>query len=109
MSAPTIDSAHYRQVLGHFATGVTVITAIDDGEAVGLAANSFTSVSLEPPLVAFCAAHESTTWPRIRAARRFCVNVLAEDQEDVCRVFAAKGADRFAGVASFLRGLPRPG
>ena len=98
MSAPTIDSAHYRQVLGHFATGVTVITAIDDGEAVGLAANSFTSVSLEPPLVAFCAAHESTTWPRIRAARRFCVNVLAEDQEDVCRVFAAKGADRFGQI-----------
>ena len=97
-SAPTIDAARYRQVLGHFATGVTVITAMHDGEAVGLAANSFTSVSLDPALVAFCAAHESTTWPRIRAARRFCVNVLAEDQEDVSRLFAAKGVDRFGQI-----------
>lgn len=96
--APTIDAAHYRKVLGHFATGVTVITATDGGEPVGMAANSFTSVSLAPPLVLFCAAHSSTTWPRIRAAGSFCVNVLAEDQEELCRLFATKGADRFNGV-----------
>jgi flavin reductase (DIM6/NTAB) family NADH-FMN oxidoreductase RutF len=101
IAAPTIDAALYRSVLGHFATGVTVITAIDpDGdEPVGLAANSFTSVSLDPPLVAFCAAHSSSTWPRIQAARTFCVNILAEDQEDVCRLMATKGADKFADLA----------
>lgn len=96
--APTIDAAHYRRVLGHFATGVTVICAVDGGEPVGMAANSFTSVSLVPPLVLFCADHDSTTWPRIRAAGAFCVNVLAEDQEELCRLFATKGADRFGGV-----------
>jgi len=62
-----IDGDTFRQVLGHFATGVTVITAAAAEGPVGLAVNSFTSVSLDPPLVAFCAAHESTTWPRIQA------------------------------------------
>lgn len=93
-----VDSATYRQVLGHFATGVTVITADDQGEPVGMAANSFTSVSLDPPLVLFCAGKSSTTWPRIEAVGSFAVNVLAADQEDVCRKFAAKDGDRFAGV-----------
>jgi 3-hydroxy-9,10-secoandrosta-1,3,5(10)-triene-9,17-dione monooxygenase reductase component len=96
--APTIDAARYRQVLGHFATGVTIITAMHEGEPVGVAANSFTSVSLDPPLVAFCAAHSSSTWPAIQASGRFCVNVLGEDQEDLCRLFATKGADRFRAV-----------
>ena len=100
VAAPTIDAALYRSVLGHFATGVTVITAIDpDGdEPVGLAANSFTSVSLDPPLVAFCAAYSSSTWPRIQAAGKFCVNILAEDQEALCRLMATKGADKFAEI-----------
>ena len=97
-SAPTIDAANYRRVLGHFATGITVITAMDGDEPIGMAANSVTSVSLDPPLVMFCAAHASTTWPRIRDAGHFCVNVLAEDQEEICRLFATKGADRFKGV-----------
>jgi 3-hydroxy-9,10-secoandrosta-1,3,5(10)-triene-9,17-dione monooxygenase reductase component len=96
--APTIDAAHYRRVLGHFATGVTVITAMDGDEPTGMAANSFTSVSIDPPLVLFCAAKSSTTWPRIQAAGHFCVNVLADDQEEICRLFATKGADRFKGV-----------
>jgi flavin reductase (DIM6/NTAB) family NADH-FMN oxidoreductase RutF len=96
--APTLDAAQYRRVLGHFATGVTILCAIDDGEPVGIAANSFTSVSLDPPLVAFCAATSSSTWPRIRSAGRFCVNILSEDQEDLCRLFATKGADRFGAV-----------
>ena len=85
-------------MLGHFVTGVTVITAVHDGEPAGLAVNSFTSLSLEPPLVAFCAAKSSTTWPSIQAAGRFCVNVLAEDQEDVSRLFATRGADKFRGM-----------
>jgi len=89
------DPAAYRTVLGHFATGVTVITAVHGGEPVGLAANSFTSVSLDPPLVLFCAAKTSSTWPRIHSAGKFAVNILGADQEDVCRLFAQKGADRF--------------
>jgi 3-hydroxy-9,10-secoandrosta-1,3,5(10)-triene-9,17-dione monooxygenase reductase component len=93
-----VDSARYRQVLGYFATGVTVITSMDGDEPVGLAANSFTSLSLEPPLVLFSAAHTSSTWPLIRDSGRFCVNVLSEAQEDVCRRFAEKGADRFKAV-----------
>ena len=92
------DSAIYRTVLGHFATGVTIVTARDGDEPVGMACNSFTSVSLEPPLVLFCAAKSSTTWPRIQNAHHFCVNVLPEDGESVCRVFATKGADRFSAV-----------
>jgi len=59
----SIDEARFRQVLGHFATGVTVITGVADGRAVGLAVNSFTSVSLSPSLVAFCVATRSSTWP----------------------------------------------
>jgi 3-hydroxy-9,10-secoandrosta-1,3,5(10)-triene-9,17-dione monooxygenase reductase component len=95
---PEIDSAEFRQVLGHFATGVTVITAAADGGPVGLAVNSFTSVSLDPPLVAFCAANSSSTWPSIQAAGHFCVNIVAEDQQEVCRLFATKGADRFTSI-----------
>ena len=96
--AGTIDAARYRQVLGHFATGVTVVTTARRGDAAGLAVNSFTSVSLDPPLVAFCVALSSSTWPRIQAVGAFCVNILAEDQDDLCRVFATSSADKFRGV-----------
>lgn len=94
----TIDEARFRQVLGHFATGVTVVTGEDGAGPVGLSVNSFTSVSLDPPLVAFSVARRSTTWPRIRETGRFTVNILAADQEAVSRRFAAAGADRFEGL-----------
>ncbi|MDQ1465785.1 MAG: 3-hydroxy-9,10-secoandrosta,3,5(10)-triene-9,17-dione monooxygenase reductase component [Actinomycetota bacterium] len=84
--------------MGHFATGVTIVTATDNGEPVGMACNSFTSVSLDPPLVLYCAAKDSTTWPRLHNAGHFAVNVLDEDGEAVCRVFATKGVDRFVDV-----------
>ena len=92
------DEPSYRTVLGHFATGVTIITAMDGGEPIGVSANSFSSVSLDPPLVLFCASKDSSTWPRIEAAWKFTVNILNEHQEDVCRVFATKGADRFSRI-----------
>ena len=95
----SFGEAHYRAVLGHFATGVTVVTAMDEGQPAGLSVNSFTSVSLDPPLVAFCVARGSSTWPRIRATGRFTVSILAEDQEDLSRVFATTGADKFRAVA----------
>jgi flavin reductase (DIM6/NTAB) family NADH-FMN oxidoreductase RutF len=94
----TFDSAKFRQVLGHFPTGVTVITARGVDGPVGFAVGSFASLSLEPPQVLFCAGQSSSTWPKIEAAGRFCVNVLAESQEDVCRVFASKAPDKFAEV-----------
>jgi 3-hydroxy-9,10-secoandrosta-1,3,5(10)-triene-9,17-dione monooxygenase reductase component len=94
-----VDSASFRTVLGHFATGVAIVTALDGDEPVGMACNSFSSVSLEPPLVLFCAAKSSTTWPRIQRAGTWVANFLGEDGEQVCRLFATKGADRFAHVA----------
>jgi flavin reductase (DIM6/NTAB) family NADH-FMN oxidoreductase RutF len=97
-ASPAVDSARYRQVLGHFPTGVTVITAGSDEGPVGLCVGSFTSVSLEPPLVAFCAGDTSTSYPHIEAAGHYCVNILGEDQEETARVFAGKGDDKFAGI-----------
>lgn len=97
--AAAIDAAHFREVLGHFPTGVTVITAMTYGGRLGgLAVGSFFSVSLDPPLVGFCAGKGSTSWPGIRAAGSFCANVLAEDQEEACRAMADKGGDKFAGL-----------
>jgi 3-hydroxy-9,10-secoandrosta-1,3,5(10)-triene-9,17-dione monooxygenase reductase component len=94
----TPDDRRFREVLGHFATGVTVITAIDDGEPVGIAANSFTSLSLDPPLVLFCIATTSSTWPRIERAGMFAVNILGEDHKEISQLFAKKGADRFSAT-----------
>jgi flavin reductase (DIM6/NTAB) family NADH-FMN oxidoreductase RutF len=93
-----IDPGRYRQVLAHLPTGVTVVTAHGDGGPVGMAANSVTSVSLDPPLILFCAAKASETWPEIRAAGAFCVNVMAGHHEAITRRFAAKEIDRFDGV-----------
>ncbi len=99
MTEPAFDSARFRQVLGHFPTGVCVVAGLDaDDRPVGLAIGSFFSVSLDPPLVGFCAGHSSSTWPKLRDAGRFCVNVLADDQEPVSRVFASKEADKFASI-----------
>ncbi len=88
----------FRQVLGHFATGVTVITAVDAGEPVGFACQAFAALSLDPPLVLFCPALTSNTWKRIERAKLFAVNVLAEDQRDVARRFGRSGNDKFDGV-----------
>lgn len=95
---PGFDSATFRTVLGHFCSGITIVTAVDEGEPVGLTCQSFTSVSLDPPLVLFVPAKAASSWSRIKAAGHFCVNVLAEDQEELGRRFAIKGADKFAGV-----------
>jgi flavin reductase (DIM6/NTAB) family NADH-FMN oxidoreductase RutF len=97
--APSFDGSHFRRVLGNYPTGVVVVTAIaDDGEPAGMAVGSFTSVSLDPPMVAFLPDRSSTSFPRIRTADHFCVNVLAADQEGLCRTFATRGADKFATV-----------
>jgi 3-hydroxy-9,10-secoandrosta-1,3,5(10)-triene-9,17-dione monooxygenase reductase component len=94
-----VDPAHFREVLGHFSTGVVVVTAMHDGTPVGMSAQSVVSLSLEPPLVLFCPARSSTTWPRIHETGRFAVNILAADQEPLSVAFARSGTDKFAGVA----------
>lgn len=104
-----IDPAQFRSVLGHYPTGVCVITGCSrEGEAAGLVVGSFTSVSLDPPLVAFFPDRKSSSWPQVRACGHFCVNVLGEDQLDLCRQFAMRGGDKFAGVSHRIsdRGLP---
>jgi flavin reductase (DIM6/NTAB) family NADH-FMN oxidoreductase RutF len=94
-----LDPTEYRHVLGHFPTGVTIVTAVGVKGPVGLAVNSFTSVSLRPPLIAFFPAHTSGSWPVIRQAGGFCVNVLGAHQEQLARSFAAPGTNRFKDVA----------
>ncbi|WP_329171315.1 flavin reductase family protein [Streptomyces sp. NBC_01477] len=93
--------AELRSILGRFATGVTVLTGCDPttGTPYGLAANAFASVSLDPPLIAFCVARTSTSWPCIRKARTICVNILAAHQRDVCAAFARSGGDKFARLS----------
>src|SRR5687768_852131 len=86
--ARPVDGARMRAVLGHFASGVVVITASGPDGPLGFTCQSFSSLSLEPPLVSFCPAGTSTTWPRIRAVGRFCVNVLAADHSDLSTAFA---------------------
>ena len=95
---PGFDAATFRTVLGHFCTGITVVTAVDLDEPVGLTCQSFASVSLDPPLVLFVAARGSHSWPRIRRAGSFCANVLGEDQEHLGRRFAMRGIDKYHGV-----------
>ena len=96
--APAIDPKQFRTVLGHFPTGVTIVTGHGSDGPSGLAANSFTSVSLEPPLVLVCMANTSTTWPAIRDSGHFAVNILGEHQEDTSRRFGSRSGDRFEGV-----------
>lgn len=93
-----LDSRDFRRILGHYPTGVCVVTAADGAAPVGMVVGSFTSVSLDPPLVAFLPDRKSTTWPRIQAAGHFCVNVLAEHQQAVCHAFSSKMGRRFDEV-----------
>ncbi|WP_406158351.1 flavin reductase family protein [Streptomyces canus] len=96
-----VEQAEFRRVLGSFASGVTVVTAPGSPgeEPAGFACQSFSALSLDPPLVAFMVGRTSTTWPRIAQAGTFCVNVLSAEQGELCRAFAVSGADKFAGVA----------
>ncbi|AFM16365.1 conserved protein of DIM6/NTAB family [Mycolicibacterium chubuense NBB4] len=98
-----------RAVLGHFCTGIAVITGHDGHNPLGFTCQSVTSVSLDPPYVSFCPALSSTSWPMIRATGRMCINVLADDQEAVCAQFARRSHDKFAGVdwSSAGNGSPR--
>ena len=102
------DTGRFREVMGHFATGVTIITAMEDDGPVGFTCQAFASLSLDPPLVALAPGKSSTSWPRIAQAGAFCVNILAEEQEALCRDFAVSGGDKFAGVGWRIGGNGAP-
>ncbi len=92
------NAAALRFMLGHYATGVAVLTGIVDGVPCGMAVNSFTSVSLDPPLVLFCPSLASTTWPLLRRSEVVAVNLLSRQQQALGSVFSGKGRDRFESV-----------
>lgn len=100
-----VDPARFRDVFSHLPTGVTVVAAYGSaGMPTGMACNSVTSLSLEPPLVLVCPARSSTTWPAIRDSGAFCISVLAHHDARTSRRFAARGVDRFAEVDWHRRG-----
>lgn len=94
----TSDPLHLRHVFSAFPTGVVALAAMVDGQPLGFVANSFVSVSLSPPLVSFCAAHSSGTWPLLRRARRLGISILSSGQEQASRSLATRGVNRFADV-----------
>jgi 3-hydroxy-9,10-secoandrosta-1,3,5(10)-triene-9,17-dione monooxygenase reductase component len=87
-----------REVLGHFVSGIVVVTATGPDGPIGFTCQSFASLSLDPPLISFAPARSSSTWPRIREVGAFCVNILAADHQEISNVFARSGVDKFAGV-----------
>jgi flavin reductase (DIM6/NTAB) family NADH-FMN oxidoreductase RutF len=95
-----VDSRHFRNVLGSYPTGVSVITSVSEkGERWGLAVGTFSAISLDPPLVGFMPDKASTSWRQIEKTGAFCVNILAAAQLDMCRRFAARGGDKFEGIS----------
>src|SRR6476659_9037630 len=92
--APVSDAADYRRVLGHVPTSVSVVTGLAAmGNPVGMTVGSFTSVSLDPPLIAFFVDRSSTTWPRLYETEYFGVNILGHDQGELCRAFSRRAED----------------
>lgn len=98
--SPAFDAKQFRTVLGHFPTGVTIVSGLDGDQPVGFTIGSFTSVSLDPPLVGFLPQKDSDTWRAMSAGGSFCVNVLSRDQADLCWKFAKSGneTERFTDV-----------
>jgi 3-hydroxy-9,10-secoandrosta-1,3,5(10)-triene-9,17-dione monooxygenase reductase component len=93
-----IDQRVFRDALGHFPTGVTVVTASTPTGPVGMTLQSFMSLSLDPPLVLLAVDRKSTTWPRVAENEKLVINILAEHQGEIARQFARSGTDKFAGV-----------
>jgi len=93
-----IDPRGFRETLGHYASGITIISGYDGQEPIGFTCQSFYSVSVDPPLVSFSVMLNSTSYPRIRATGKFAVNVLAQTQLGVSNQFACKGTDKWAGI-----------
>ncbi|MEZ5560316.1 MAG: flavin reductase family protein [Pseudomonadales bacterium] len=98
-SSADFDARAFRSAMGQFCTGVVIATGCLEGQPAGFAAQSFTSLSLEPPLVALAPAKTSTSWPKLRDSGSFCINVLAAHQKGICDVFAQTGIDKFTEFA----------
>ena len=98
LTTPAIDPLHFRQALGHFASGLTVITSHIDDEPIGFTCQSFYSVSTTPPLVSFSVKRDSFSYPKIRRAGRFAVNILSDEQVAVSNRFAQQGADKWQAI-----------
>ena len=105
---PQIDPRTFRNVLGQFCTGITVITTVNDGVPIGFACQSFAALSLDPPLVLFCPTKHSRAWQAIEASGKFCVNMLHENQQHVSAQFGSKAEDKFAGIDWSPSGLGSP-
>jgi flavin reductase (DIM6/NTAB) family NADH-FMN oxidoreductase RutF len=104
-----IDRNELRRVMGHFATGVTIITTVSkEGAPAGLTANAFTSVSLDPALLLVSVDRKAESWPHFEQSKVFTVNILSDDQETLSRKFAVSGGDKFQGVAYHMgaNGVP---
>lgn len=97
--AASTDPSTMRSVLGHFPSGVTIVTGRTPDGPSGFTCQSFSSLSLDPPLVLVLPSRSSTSWPGIEDSGRFCVNVLAEHQSELSTAFARSGGDKFAGVS----------
>lgn len=103
-----IEPSGYREALGHYATGITVITSQLDDELLGFTCSSFYSVSMSPPLVSFSVMSDSSSYPGMRQAGRFSVNILSDQQADISRQFARRGADKWDGVERLESPLGNP-
>ncbi|MDF0729523.1 flavin reductase family protein [Pseudomonas entomophila] len=110
MSFPStaIEPLRFRQALGHYASGITVITSHMEGEPVGFTCQSFYSVSMSPPLVSFSVMSSSASYPRIRQAGRFAVNILSGEQMEISNQFARRGTDKWQGVEWQVSPLGNP-
>ena len=98
LSSTAIAPVRFREALGHYASGITVITSHVDGEPIGFTCQSFYSVSVSPPLVSFSVMSSSASYPRIRQAGRFAVNILSGEQVTISNQFARRGTDKWHGV-----------
>jgi 3-hydroxy-9,10-secoandrosta-1,3,5(10)-triene-9,17-dione monooxygenase reductase component len=94
----SFDDERFKEAMGTFATGITVVAGLEDGNPVGFTCQSFVSLSIDPPYIALAPARTSTTWPRIARAGSFCVNVLSDSQRELCQGFAVSGGNKFEGV-----------
>ena len=90
------DDRAFRTAMGNFCTGVVIATGLYEDQPVGFAAQSFVSLSLDPPLIALCPGKQSSSWPKLRDSGSFCINILASDQKPVCDAMAQSGGDKFA-------------
>ncbi|WP_175855591.1 flavin reductase family protein [Burkholderia anthina] len=98
LSSTAIEPLSFREALGHYASGITVITSRVDDEPIGFTCQSFYSVSMSPPLVSFSVMSSSVSYPKIRQAGRFAVNILSDEQVRISNQFARRGTDKWHGV-----------